>query len=174
MRKLEAFSLVELSISILIIGIIIISVFKGGQLIETAKVQSVARQFQEIRSYIESYLEKEGCYPGLGDGARYAGQDLTTWWREMYDKGIVASESPIMPRIGGRFVLQTVENSHYISIADNGGAGGAVSGKQAKVIKFLLTGSLSDKSKEGEMLVQGEDGSIQDAKKYIVSYRFSD
>lgn len=111
----KAFSLLELSISLLIIGVILTSVFKGFQLVEYAKIQSVAKQFQEFRIHVENYIGRHGMFPGQKpiyvtlDDTRHALTDL-------YQKGIVRSNKFMRSKLGGVFKIKTIQGKHYLQL----------------------------------------------------------
>lgn len=115
MHKRKAFSLIELSISLLIIGIILTSVFKGLQLVEYAKIQSIAKQFQEFRVHVENYMGRHGIFPGQRgvyatlDDTRHALTDL-------YQRGIMRSNKFMRSKLGGVFKIKTIGGRHYLQL----------------------------------------------------------
>lgn len=65
----NGFTLVELAIVLVIIGLILGMAFKGKDLIDGAKVKNLAAQHQKIIAGINIFYEKYGSYPGDGCGA---------------------------------------------------------------------------------------------------------
>ena len=119
--KLKALSLIELSISLLIIGIILGSVFKGVQLVEHVKLQSIAKQFQEIRLHFEHYVSHHGEFPGSKQA--YASlEDTKQAFEKLYEKGIVRSKSFVKSKLGGLFKLKTLSGKHYIQLVSESDA----------------------------------------------------
>jgi len=134
-NKLKAFSLIELSISLLIIGIILGSVFKGTQLLENVKIQSVAKQFQEIRLDIEYYVTRYGEFPG--NTVYTSLNDTQTALQKLHEKGITRSHRPIKSKFGGVFRFKTIEGKHYVQlVSDMGGA--LLNQKQIEYLKTLV------------------------------------
>ena len=78
MRKLLArrrseggFTLVEIAIVIVIIGLLIGGVLKGQAMIEGAKSKRVVKQADEVRTAIMAFYDKYGAYPGDEDSALF-------------------------------------------------------------------------------------------------------
>ena len=64
-RKSEAgFTLVEIAIVMVIIGLLIGGVLKGQAMIQNAKVKRVVKQADELRAAVMSFYDKYGVYPG--------------------------------------------------------------------------------------------------------------
>ena len=58
------FTLVEIAIVLVIIGLLIGGVLKGQAMIQNAKVKRVAKQMDELRAAVMSFYDKYGLYPG--------------------------------------------------------------------------------------------------------------
>jgi len=64
-RKDQAgFTLVEIAIVMVIIGLLIGGVLKGQAMIQNAKVKRVVKQGDELRAAIMTFYDKYGVYPG--------------------------------------------------------------------------------------------------------------
>ena len=64
-RKSEAgFTLVEIAIVMVIIGLLIGGVLKGQAMIENAKVKRVVKQADELRAAVMTFFDKYGVLPG--------------------------------------------------------------------------------------------------------------
>ncbi len=64
-RKSEAgFTLVEIAIVMVIIGLLIGGILKGQAMIQNAKVKRVVKQGDELRAAVMSFYDKYGMYPG--------------------------------------------------------------------------------------------------------------
>ncbi|WP_197432958.1 type II secretion system protein [Janthinobacterium sp. B9-8] len=64
--KQGGFTLVELAIVLVIIGLILGMAFKGKDLIDGAKVKSIAAQYNKVQAAFNIYFERYGAYPGDG------------------------------------------------------------------------------------------------------------
>jgi len=62
----RGFTLVELAIVLIIIGLILGMVFKGRHLIDSAKVKHLAAQYNKILAAVNMFYERYGFYPGDG------------------------------------------------------------------------------------------------------------
>ena len=64
MNKNKGFTLVELAILLVIIGLLLGFVLKGKTLIGSAKVKKMARDFQNVQLYIHGYQDRFKTLPG--------------------------------------------------------------------------------------------------------------
>lgn len=67
MRKIsdqKGISLVEMAVVLVVIGVIIGAVFKGADLLHSAKKQSTVAQIQQLLSNVQLFKEKYGFLPG--------------------------------------------------------------------------------------------------------------
>ena len=60
----DGFTLVEIAIVMVIIGLLIGGVLKGQAMIQNAKVKRVAKQADELRAAVMAFYDKYGMYPG--------------------------------------------------------------------------------------------------------------
>ncbi|WP_051534661.1 type II secretion system protein [Deefgea rivuli] len=99
----RGFTLVELAIVLVIIGLILGMAFKGKDLIDGAKVKNLAAQHNKVIAGINIFYEKYGSYPGDGcaagqplagtaicPGARNGlienGNEATAFWVALIDR----------------------------------------------------------------------------------------
>lgn len=86
LRKVQGqkgFTLVEIAIVLVIVGLVIFGVLKGAEMVKGAKAKKTIRQVEQLRTAIITYSDKyNGKLPGFDGGANAttAGvfQDLTT------------------------------------------------------------------------------------------------
>ncbi|WP_198027168.1 type II secretion system protein [Candidatus Paracaedibacter symbiosus] len=114
--KVPGFSLIELSFVMIIVGIIMAGVFKGQDLLDTARLQSCVSDFNRYRLAIMAYYDQFGQLPGNdanatrrfgstttnGDGKGFitkAEQPLV--WQHLYLANLIDSEQTPTARIGG-------------------------------------------------------------------------
>jgi prepilin-type N-terminal cleavage/methylation domain-containing protein len=78
LKDQKGFTLVELAIVLVIIGIMLGAVLKGQELINNAKIKRVYNQQREIAAAVYSYYDKYGYYPGddRNAAARFAAPNV--------------------------------------------------------------------------------------------------
>jgi prepilin-type N-terminal cleavage/methylation domain-containing protein len=64
MKKQAGFTLIELAIVLVIIGLLLGGVLRGQELINSAKVKNMARDFQNVQVYVYGYQDKYKALPG--------------------------------------------------------------------------------------------------------------
>ena len=71
MKRTQAgFTLIELAIVLVIIGLLLGGVLKGQELINSAKVKNMANDFRNIQVYVYSYQDKFKALPGDDKAAK--------------------------------------------------------------------------------------------------------
>jgi prepilin-type N-terminal cleavage/methylation domain-containing protein len=63
-RKQSGFTLIEIAIVLVIIGLLLGGVLKGQELINSARVKNLATDFRNIPVYIYAYQDKYRAFPG--------------------------------------------------------------------------------------------------------------
>jgi prepilin-type N-terminal cleavage/methylation domain-containing protein len=66
-NRQAGFTLVEIAIVMVIIGLLIGGVLKGQAMVQNAKVKRVVKQADEIRAGVMAFYDKYGVYPGDED-----------------------------------------------------------------------------------------------------------
>ncbi|MDQ7056691.1 MAG: prepilin-type N-terminal cleavage/methylation domain-containing protein [Persephonella sp.] len=133
MRKAErGFTLVELAIVLVIIGIILGAILKGQEIIANAKIKRIVNDYKSIVAAIYTYQERYGSLPGddpnattrfgscagsNGDGdGRMDDEDTATtgrYWRHMRCAGIITGSGgnhPTNPYAGVIFIGYAMYN----------------------------------------------------------------
>lgn len=64
MKKQSGFTLIELAIGLVIIGLMLVGVLKGQELINSAKVKNMATDFKNVQVQVYSYQDKFRALPG--------------------------------------------------------------------------------------------------------------
>ena len=64
MNKQAGFTLIELAIVLVIIGLLLGGVLRGQELINSAKVKNMARDFQNVQVYVYGYQDRFKVLPG--------------------------------------------------------------------------------------------------------------
>lgn len=129
----EGFSLMEISIVLLIIGIIAGGMMKGKDLIESAQIRSVVNDMQNFRIAYASYLNLYDSFPGDdseastrfpsvsngdGDGEISTG-DAKNILPHLYAAGLIDSVKRV-PKIGGNYDIISENDIAMLRISKNG------------------------------------------------------
>jgi len=102
MKKRSGFTLVELSIVLVIIGLLIGGILKGKAMIENARIKRLNNDITTITAAMYTYQDKYGELPGddpqgasfQGNGNGYieAGEQAGVW-RNLIDDGLVSGDA---------------------------------------------------------------------------------
>ena len=98
----QGFTLVELAIVLVIIGLLLGGLFKGNQLFENANIKRLAADIEAIRTAHYSYLDRTGMLPnqasvGQITSALASANSTTDYFGALSSKGFIANQSPIPP-----------------------------------------------------------------------------
>jgi len=113
-KKQEGFTLVEIAIVLVIIGLLLGAVFKGQELINQAKIKNIAKKYNEVRAASYTFLDKYNQMPGDAKeltGIQDAtdpqdGQiDNTSFWAQIHASGLLdgSGETPLKTPFGTNF-----------------------------------------------------------------------
>ncbi len=84
MKNNKGFTLVELAIVLMIIGVILGGVIKGTELLNNAKLKRVYRDFQNIQTGYLGYYDRFGVAPGFNGGNTWS---ASNFWTDLYNGG---------------------------------------------------------------------------------------
>jgi len=156
MKKQQlGFTLIELAIVLVIIGLLLGGVLKGQELINSAKVKSMATDFKNIQVYLYGYQDKFKALPGDDRAAstHLAGAANATTGGTPGDAVIQGLYFPVNAD-GGRIGIQSVATLVAvtpISSAEPAGLSGAyaicsegVLGKYAKQLDSTMDDGVGD------------------------------
>jgi prepilin-type N-terminal cleavage/methylation domain-containing protein len=156
-KTLPGFTLIELAIVLMVIGLIAGAIFKGQDLLESARVRSVLNDVNRFRLAINMYQETYGALPGddtkasihfgasipngNGDGI-IRDQEKTYFWQHLNKAGQLSNDTAPTSKLGGRYSVtyQPNEDSpgHWLQLGKENGDnanGGLLTPKQAQMLK---------------------------------------
>ncbi|CAO4844894.1 MAG: hypothetical protein CNLJKLNK_01295 [Holosporales bacterium] len=150
-KKLEAFSLIELGIVLLVMGVLAVAVFKGKDILDSAKLQSTIQEIQHIQQGVHQYTDLYHALPGDDPDASRFGEtvqngngnrmiddnELDLFWVHLFKAGITSFEKNYPCKIGGIYSVEQDASTLYL-VASNPNQGGLLTPKQAKVIESKL------------------------------------
>lgn len=132
----KGFTLVEVSIVLLIVSILLGGVIKTAEFIENSKVDRLINDLEAFQISYYAYYDRFGDFPGNGSAKnRFINLDLVgvndgTFFSDLFAEGFIKSAEPL-PSLGGvgnYFV-------NYLSFSDSVGVNtGAVLGKNQACI----------------------------------------
>jgi prepilin-type N-terminal cleavage/methylation domain-containing protein len=126
LRKNYGFSLIEVAIAVVVIGLIASFTLKGKELINTAKLRSVVEQVNAIKLATQGFVDKYGALPGdfakakemindslangHGKGALSSLDDTKRFWQHLVASDLISLELisgyPIS-KIGGYYTVSS-------------------------------------------------------------------
>jgi len=98
----KGFTLVELSIVLVIIGLLLGGVLKGKAMIENAKIKRLNSDISSLTAAMYTYQDKYGAFPGddangqscQGNGNGYVDTaERTCVWRNLIDDGLISGDA---------------------------------------------------------------------------------
>lgn len=170
--RVTGFSLIELGIVLLIVGVIIGAVFKGQDLLQSAKINSVLDDVRRYKNAVLLYQHTYGEWPGddgkasvrfanatdgNGDGL-VSGDDEPLVWKHLASAGSVSHGNPPSSKMGGKYFLTSnpspaLQGTYLILGQGDNGKSGLLSPKQAQMLK-----QKADDGKANEGMLQFMEG----------------
>ncbi|MCF6253206.1 MAG: prepilin-type N-terminal cleavage/methylation domain-containing protein [Thiomicrorhabdus sp.] len=92
MTNQKGFSLVEISIVLVIIGLLLGGALKGQELIENAKITKLYKDFQGIKTAFYAYKDAYGVYPGNYSEVTRRVTSEDQFWDDLKASGFISSK----------------------------------------------------------------------------------
>lgn len=138
-KSSRGFSLIEISIAILIIGIILSFGVKGYKMIESANLTSLVNQINQYKIAVQLFEESEGRIPGMENG-NFSEENF---WNDLIKNDFITAElsnNRPLTKVGG-VISAHYDDSGIIFKVHNLNEGGILTPKQAELIdKKIDTG----------------------------------
>ncbi|HCU06122.1 MAG TPA: hypothetical protein DIC42_00855 [Holosporales bacterium] len=170
-QKVRAFSLIEVGMALLIIGVLIGAVLKGKDILDSAKLFSITKDFQNIKHSVASYQDTYHYLPGDDPEANRFGTTITPGngdqkisaeesgqvWIHLKAAGLWKNQEAPTSKLGGIYSLSTnIEGESWISLALNANGDALLTPKQAVELKAKLQSMDSDLSDEDIIIDNGQ------------------
>jgi prepilin-type N-terminal cleavage/methylation domain-containing protein len=175
-QKLPAFTLIELSIVLVIIGIMMGAAFKGKDLLESAKINSILEDAQKYRMAVTNYQEHFHALPGDDPKASdHFGSDVTSgngdgkvtdnesslFWIHLFKAGYINASTPPTSKMGGQYTVFSDNDGLWLVLGkasgDNNFKGPLLTPLQARQLK-TKSGDHQLDLNSGDIRIQGGNG----------------
>jgi hypothetical protein len=172
--RLPAFTLIEVAIVLMIVGLMAGAVLKGYDLLESAKMRTIVSDVQRYQLAFDLYHEAYNALPGddpkaaehfgthtsNGNGNGFIDEsEKNAVWEHLAKGGFVSCETPPTSKMGGRFTVVFQPNpllsGHWLMLGKENGAqanGGLFTPKQAQQLKNKMDSGFT--SQEGQVRFQ--------------------
>lgn len=183
MKKIKAFSLLEIAISLAIIGVLTLAVMQGQKLLFEARIETTAKQIEAIRYSFESFRDQYGQLPGdynqdelnianKGNGNGIIDANESDFvWEHLYAAGLI-SKKQSKPTIGGIFFVENENGQNYLILATNKAKNGLLTSQDALILKLKIDGHSNNeeglikiKNSSNNNSCLNNDGSVNKANK---------
>jgi prepilin-type N-terminal cleavage/methylation domain-containing protein len=150
-KKLPGFSLIELTLVLIVIGILAGAIFKGSELLNSAKIRATLNEIHRLRTAAMLYHETYGQWPGNDGQAKdrfgesvqngqgngiIAPNEASQFWVHLAKAGYLSEESPPFSKLGGRFMVEGKQDTHQnVLILAGEDRAGLLTPKQAAALK---------------------------------------
>lgn len=171
--RVKAFSLIEISIVLIVIGLITTAVFKGQDLIESARLQATVQEMNQLKLSVLQYRDQFGQWPGndnkaqqrFGNGAingsgrgLIQGSESAQAFIHLQSAGLIDSNQSTA-KCGANFVIRgnpLGANGNYVVLSGQSDhLTGALTPQQA--LKFKAKAGESSPH-EGQFIIQSVPG----------------
>ncbi len=175
---LPGFTLIELSIVMIIIGIIMAGVFKGQDLIESARLQSTLSELNRLKMAALQYRDQYGAWPGndskalarfgegvtSGDGTGVIkATEASQVWIHLSKAGLLDSADVPTTKVGGFLSIQgkprdDLSGTWIVLAGESATQKPALTPKQAMILKSKMDEPAPSKGKLRVVDGHGADG----------------
>lgn len=150
--------MIELAIVLMVMGILTGAVFKGLDLLESAKLRSVLSDLNRFKTAVVHYHETYNALPGddpfasthfgadipngNGDGMVTGDAEERSFWLHLFKAGYLSSDKPLSSKFGGRYSVvanpRDGMQGNWIMLGKENGSksdGGLLTPRQAQLLK---------------------------------------
>ena len=175
-KNLPGFTMIELAIVLMVMGIIAGAVFKGQDLLEAAKVRAVLNDFNRFKTAVTHYQETYSALPGddpyasnyfgvdvpsgNGDGIIAGDSEERSFWVHLFKAGYISSDKTPSSKFGGRYsVISNPTDQmpgNWLQLGKENGSkanGGLFTPRQAQLLK--------SKAEDGGSSISPSEGTLR-------------
>jgi prepilin-type N-terminal cleavage/methylation domain-containing protein len=156
-QNLPGFSLIEIALVLIVVGVLAGAIFKGQDILEAAKIRATLNEIDRIRTATALYQDTFGQWPGndplatsrfgasvtngQGNGV-ISGDETNQFWLHLAKAGHLSDDIAPSSRLGGRFTVEgdftSKKNFLVLSGPENSGL---LTPKQAASLKTKAGGN---------------------------------
>lgn len=123
----RGFTLIEMSIVLVIIGLIVGGILKGQEIVNAAREKQVITQLNSIRTAQNTYIDRHGQYPGDDTRAAFVNFAVKAGNGNRFVGGTVAASGAIAAQLVAQSVdPQVEEGAYWVGLVAEGLIGNAV------------------------------------------------
>lgn len=161
-KNSKGFSLLEVSIVILIIGVLLNFSIKGYSLLNKVNEASIINQINQYKVSIQMFEQMNGGYPGVRDGKAFSKKDF---WQDLIKFKLIDVEldsDDAKIKTGG--VIKVEYDGKLYFLIENKDGTGCLTPKQA----FYIDKKLDDGNpNSGDIQVIGDNVMCSDSNRYF-------
>lgn len=180
--QFDGFSLIEISIVLLIVGIIAGGMLKGRDLVESAQIKSIANDVQNIQTAFASYVNSYDALPGddasasskfndveNGDGDGTVSESETkNVFKHLFAGGLIDSPKFKKPKIGGKYDIVSENGDVKLRLSNDG------KGSLTKKQTISLMAKIKETFGENEIIMETTpELSSNSAQKYVAKMKIN-
>jgi len=122
MNNSKGFTLVELAIVLVIIGVILGGVVKGTELVKSAKTKKLYREYQNIQTAYMTYFDRTGKIAGDADSNGKIDTGTSTFWGDLRNENLYSGNGETAPNnvFGGATTgTSAISTAKIMDFSDN-------------------------------------------------------
>jgi prepilin-type N-terminal cleavage/methylation domain-containing protein len=179
-HRLNAFSLIELSVVLVIIGVLMGAIFKGQDLLDVAKVRSVVHDLQHIKVAFHNYQDTYGTLPGddsnattrfgsgvtngNGNGLIEAAESANVWVH-LNKAGDWESTTPPTSKFGGTYDIVSSPDAsmpgNWIRLSKDNGKSLLTPKQAQKLMSKIDEGQAASDATQGQLRAAAGEGASE-------------
>lgn len=165
MRNIKGFSLLEVSIVILIIGVLLNFSIKGYSLLHTVNDTSIVNQINQYKLAVQMFEQSNGVYPGFADNGTFSKQ---MFWQDLIKAKLIDVEldnDDAKIKTGG-VIKVTYDNNRFYFLIENKNGTECLTPKQAFYIDKKIDDGIPD---SGDVTVVGNNSACFNNRSYSIN-----
>ena len=109
LKTQKGFTLVEIAIVLVIIGLLLGGVLKGQELIENAKIKSIAKDMENMAAGYYSYQDRKSEYPSVATNGAF--------WTDLKTEGFISGEYDAATPANTEGPTHAYNGNYYLTLA---------------------------------------------------------